>query len=742
MSTKFTKLLFFALLSFFFSSSYVYGQATLLPWPTITKQLTEAKASTGSALETLIINNQDFSLLREDEKNDKINLPPWLRVWWRKAHPEREYTGEDPTGGYPRVLHEIEEWMESHQNLKSGPGRQAVTQSNAQQDVGTTSLVTNEQRISAAGIIRSESDIRINFFDPTKIIAASNNISGTGKQGIYYSTNSGVSWLQTELPLFSPDAFHSDPTVDWTSDGRAWSSTLGIAGAVVKVRNYYSVNNGASWTYDATASGTQTGVDKQMVWIDHSATSPFFNRQYAIWQVGTANFNYRTAGAGGVWLATPMIISGAETTGSTIGSDIKTNRSGDVFAFWPTGGNKKIIVRKSIDGGVTFGTAVQASTTFDTYDIGVPSFNNRRALIYTSGGAYRTATKNMVYVSWVDLSGETSCTLPANEPGATVASSCKTRVWFVKSADGGATWSAKKMINNPATKNDQFNQWLAVDEVNGTISVMYYDTQDDVNRLKTNVYFQYSSNEGDTWSIPEKVTSGLTDETAASANSGNQYGDYNGLSAYNSVAFPIWTDRRNNANEEAWTAKLTTTVLPVQLLEFTARLQQKNNTIINWSIAAAEDGITYQLQRSANGQSFFPLKNEIGNIVRTTFGYTDAGLPAGIFYYRLKITSVNGEIKYSNVAVIKIGSTDIEVITYPNPIQRTNYKTLQVSITNAALQQYILLDAQGKQLEKKSVNNITGSLSISLPPNLNVGTYILRLQTDKGVYNKKIIVTE
>src|SRR6185436_2839889 len=94
---------------------------------------------------------------------------------------------------------------------------------------------------------------------------------------------------------------------------------------------------------------------------------------------------------------TPLQVSGAETTGTAIGCDIKTNSGGDVFAFWPTTGNRRVVVAKSTNGGVSYGTPVVVRTMFDSYDIGVPSFNSRRALIYTSSGAYKTATKNNVY---------------------------------------------------------------------------------------------------------------------------------------------------------------------------------------------------------------------------------------------------------------------------------------------------------------------------------------------------------
>ena len=213
------------------------------PWPTLTEQLSTKyvglTVQRGSALERLIRQNQDFSMLREDEKADQRGLPAWLRVYWRKAHPEANYSASDPTGGYPLVLKEILEWMMTHQDLKAGPGQG----NGSAEDIDAT--IGPDLRISGAQTVaRSESDIRINYFDPTKIISASNNIGGSGAQSIYYSTNTGASWSQAALPLTSPDAFHSDPTVDWTSDGRAYSATLGItsSGTTLKVRNYFSTD--------------------------------------------------------------------------------------------------------------------------------------------------------------------------------------------------------------------------------------------------------------------------------------------------------------------------------------------------------------------------------------------------------------------------------------------------------------------------------------------------------------------
>lgn len=94
------------------------GGARSPRWPSIDEQLTHAKAAKGTALEGLIRNNQDFHTLRPEEASDTLGLPPWLRVHWRKAHPEGNYSGKDPTGGYPRVLRRMHSWMLSHPDLK------------------------------------------------------------------------------------------------------------------------------------------------------------------------------------------------------------------------------------------------------------------------------------------------------------------------------------------------------------------------------------------------------------------------------------------------------------------------------------------------------------------------------------------------------------------------------------------------------------------------------------------------
>lgn len=516
-------------------------------WPSLRAQLEADRVPPGSALERLIAANQELDLLRSEEGDGRSTVPAWLRVLWRKSH---------PAGPYPLLLKEIHEWMVSHPDLVPGEREPDSIPLQVLPGFGVGVPLPNLRISGPAPNPRSETDIQVFEPDPRRIVAASNNIEGSGRQAQYWSADGGVSWGQTTLELIGGDVMNSDPTVGWTSDGTAWSSTIGIDGSFseLRLRLFKSTDGGATWTFDSVISGDQDETDKQMVEIDNSPGSPFRDSLYAIWHNGEPVYVNRRR-ANGSWGA-PRQVSGPETTGTGIGADVETNSAGHVFGFWPDTGSRRIYMVKSTDGGESWSQPALVAATYGEFDIGIPAQTERRALIYVVAGAWKAPGRDLVYAAWTDLTGGPNCRSPGAEPWWTPRSSCKTRIWFARSLDGGATWRPKRKVHHPDGRLDQFNPALVVDPATGYLALVYYQSGEGFpGRRRTHLWYQASYDNGATWTAPFRVTTARSDEAAAEADE-NQYGDYNGITGYAGTFFPAWTDRRGKQKEEIWTAPL------------------------------------------------------------------------------------------------------------------------------------------------------------------------------------------
>jgi hypothetical protein len=543
------------------------GQTPQTPkpaWPSVERQLAADRVAPETALARLIRANQDFALLRPEEAHDRLPVPLWLRVWWRKAHPDSAYSAADPTGGYPFVLKEVHEWMVSHPDLKgdrSGPIQAESAEGKRKKPPKPTVTVETgpEQNISGErGSPRSESAIRINFWNPDQILGAANDIQGSGTMAIFYSGDGGATWRAGATLPKQGESFQSDPAVEWTSDGTAWATAIAVdsGAAALHGRTWRSSDGGATWKFDGNFSGDQTRVDKQMTWVDHFEESPYRDNLYAIWHNNEEVFVNHRSGPDGGW-GEPVQVSGGETTGTGIGSDIRTNSQGTVFAFWPDTGSQKIFVARSTDGGESFSRPLSIAKTAADFDISLPAQFRRNVLVYVTGGAFfRGNKKNFVYAAWTDLAGGRGCSSRDEQPNQDRESPCTVRIWFARSTNGGNTWSRPEMINDRRDLNDQFNPWLTVDEATGNLAIAYYDTYGE-ERTRTNLWVQASTDDGASWSAAYRVTAESTNENEGLPN-GNQYGDYNGLSGHAGVFFPSWTDRRGGigVKEQIWTAPL------------------------------------------------------------------------------------------------------------------------------------------------------------------------------------------
>lgn len=479
---------------------------------------------------------------------DQSPHPFWFRAYLRDHFPQL------PTSGpyqYPRVAQQILEWMLAHPDLRVP----AAAKASSVAQPARTVTVGNNINISSIDERHSESFAAVDPSSPQYVIAASNNITGSGRQKEFYSTNSGATWKTTELPLATGVAFHSDPAVAFTTDGVAWAATLGInnTGSSILVQVYKSTDHGATWQFVATVS-SGTNNDKELMAVDTHASSPFKDNIYVAWDVPGAGIRFaRSTDKGATWAA-PMSLS----SDAAIGTHLATGPAGELYVAWPDTATRQLKIRKSTDGGASFGPTLVIVTTNTPYEVAIPAMCSRQALIYLSVGVDRSngPRKGTVYASWTDRDGANP------DPGCNgISSVSNTNVYLGASTDGGNTWSTPKIVHSNPASTDQFNQWMDVDPNDGKVHVIFYDTREDAGRKKTNVYYVASTDGGNTWIDETKVTTAQTDETVSGADSGNQYGDYNGLVAYRQVVHPVWTDRRTGVpggKEQIFTAKLDT----------------------------------------------------------------------------------------------------------------------------------------------------------------------------------------
>ncbi len=413
--------------------------------------------------------------------------------------------------------------------------------------VGANINVTNN------ALPETESYLAIDQTNQRYLVGSSNNNGGalgSSAQLMYRSSDWGATWATNALPITC--TYHSDPGVSFDSLGNAYSVTLeylGACGNTTKVNVYQSTDHGATWSPGVTLSNTR-GNDKELMAVDYQPGSPCRDRLYVAWDDRNTEKAATAASYAGPWSTT-----GASLDSASIGTDIAVGPGGEVYDVWANTSLKQINFSKSTNCGGAWSAKQTIAATADGYDYGIPAMCSRRALIYPSVDVDRSNGPNRgnVYVAWNDFTA-------AQGAGCIAITDPNTaNIYFSRSTNGGVTWSAPKIVHQDIPFTDQFNQWMRVDDADGCIHVSWHDTRNDLaTRAKSDVYYTRSCDGGVTFDPETKVSTEMTDESAAGANP-NQYGDYEGLAVLKGVAYPFWTDRRPSllaGVEQIFTAKI------------------------------------------------------------------------------------------------------------------------------------------------------------------------------------------
>ncbi len=193
------------------------------------------------------------------------------------------------------------------------------------------------------------------------------------------------------------------------------------------------------------------------------------------------------------------------------------------------------------------------------------------------------------------------------------------------------------------------------------------------------------------------------------------------------------------------------TLLPVELVSFTASSPSSSTVVLNWQTATEVNNYGFEIQRSSNlgglgnleGFTAIGFVKGHGNSNSTkNYSFTDSPTGGSKFQYRLKKIDIDGKFGYSDIVEVEIAlPTKFELAqNYPNPFNPTtviNYNLNKAS--NVTLKIYNSLGEEIKTLVNK--RQLTGKYYVTFNASkLSSGIYFYTIHTDDNASVKKMIL--
>jgi uncharacterized repeat protein (TIGR01451 family) len=344
----------------------------------------------------------------------------------------------------------------------------------------------NNVGMNITGDAANEPSISVDPTNPNRMTIGwrqFNSVTSNFRQaGWGWTNDGGTTW--TFPGVLQNNVFRSDPVLFADDTGRFFYNSL--------LQSFFddiwrSLNGGQTWT-NLNAPGNATGGDKQWQTIDNtSSTGHGF--QYQSWSTAGNNFQGRQFSRstdGGVTWMNPINIPHSPQWGTL---DVDTN--GNLFIGGVQTAIDQVWCIRSSDaknGAVT--------PTFDQSTAvnlgGIFGFNrpiNPEGLmgqLFLAVDRSGTATNNNVYM------------LASLQPtGANNGAD----VMFVRSTNGGASFSAPQRINDDPINHSKWH-WMGTFAVapNGRLDSVWLDTRNAANNTESQLFYSFSLDGGVTWS--------------------------------------------------------------------------------------------------------------------------------------------------------------------------------------------------------------------------------------------------
>ncbi|MFN7988952.1 MAG: PKD domain-containing protein [Thermoanaerobaculia bacterium] len=441
------------------------------------------------------------------------------------------------------------------------------------------------------------------------------NDAGEDLSGYAFSTDGGASFTHVRLPPPSDGYFYGDPVLATGPAGEVYyASLMSVAGNFLSTIGVSkSTDGGRTFAYPVDAVNLYTTSDEVMdkPWLaaDTGASSKYRGNVYVTWtfflSTGETFVAFARSTDGGLTFSAPGNLSPIDAVGVQ-GSAVAVGPAGEVYVAWldehvaPSG----ISLRKSTDGGASFGARVTVASLDEL-------------TMLTGGGGVRANSfpslavdgAGRVHVSWAAL--------PAS-PAADRAD-----VFYSRSTDGGATFSAARRLNDDATATTQAMPALAASP-DGRVAVRWIDRRDDpANDALTGVSMAISADGGATFGRSFRVTDTTFAYGPVEPGNGRGYhGDYDGLAWRDGTFFVTWSDERGS-DPDVYFARVPETLDPESPDLVVAASSP-------WASLRAGTSATFDLSTGATGAAAGPFSLSLTPPgPGLSFSFAPGSVPAG-----------------------------------------------------------------------------------------------------------------
>jgi hypothetical protein len=198
----------------------------------------------------------------------------------------------------------------------------------------------------------------------------------------------------------------------------------------------------------------------------------------------------------------------------------------------------------------------------------------------------------------------------------------------------------------------------------------------------------------------------------------------------NRIAFDITTDAASTAADRFMVVFKSAAIFKTIRAELAG-----NDVLIHWSMAGESNINRHEIQRSADGGNSFvtiaSLLSKGNSDLVQYYQYTDEGLLAGNFLYRIKSIAENSIAFFSDQVSIKVLNNKKGTYIFPNPISN-NIISVRMNEIDPGIYTARLLNSNGQLLLTKILYHTTSSGSHNLEPNHKLA---------KGIYQVELSAT-